>query len=108
MRLPAAFPCRFENVRSMLKSPLLDPSVPEERLAAWIDSHTMHVHQFLDRLDRVRMLSCIEFCERLLFSEKDPGRYAMHAGERGREGQPGHHARRILGLTVAGVSCHSA
>lgn len=45
---------RYEVSRSMLKPPLLDPTVPVAKLAAWIDVHTMHVHQFLDKLDQVQ------------------------------------------------------
>ena len=53
---------RFDNVKTMLRPPLLDPSVPDEQLAAWIDSHTMHVHQFLDKLDRVRPHNVFLLC----------------------------------------------
>lgn len=37
----------------MLKFPLLDATIPEEKLADWIDAHTMRVHGFLDRLQQV-------------------------------------------------------
>lgn len=39
---------RYAAHKQMLKAPLLDPTVPEDKLAAWIHEHTMHVHQFLD------------------------------------------------------------
>ena len=41
----------------MLKPPLFDPSIPEENLADWVDSHTMRVHQFLHRLQEVIFVS---------------------------------------------------
>lgn len=37
----------------MLKPPLLDPDIPEEKLAEWVDTHTMRVHQFLDKVHQV-------------------------------------------------------
>jgi hypothetical protein len=42
------------NIKQMLKLPLLDPSVPDDKLADWIESHTMAVHQFLGMLPKVR------------------------------------------------------
>lgn len=41
----------------MLKPPLFDPSIPEDKLADWVDSHTMRVHQFLHRLQEVIVLA---------------------------------------------------
>ena len=40
-------------MKTMLKFPLLDATIPEEKLADWIDAHTMRVHGFLDRLQQV-------------------------------------------------------
>ncbi len=45
--------CRYEVVKTMLKPPLLDSNVSEDKLADWIDTHTMRVHGFLDRLQQV-------------------------------------------------------
>lgn len=39
---------RWAVHKLMIRPPLLDPEVPDEKLAAWIDKHTMHVHQFLE------------------------------------------------------------
>lgn len=36
--------CRWDNVCRMLGPPLLDPTVPDAKLAAWLDAHTMRVH----------------------------------------------------------------
>ena len=46
---------RYDVSKRMLKPPLLDPSVPDTQLAGWIDAHTMRVHQFLEKLDKVNM-----------------------------------------------------
>ncbi|RMZ53439.1 hypothetical protein APUTEX25_004927 [Auxenochlorella protothecoides] len=32
------------NVKRIVGLPLLDPSLPDEGLAAWIDEHTMAIH----------------------------------------------------------------
>jgi len=40
----------------MMKAPLLDATVPENKLADWIHAHTMRVHQFLDDQVRRQML----------------------------------------------------
>lgn len=52
----AAFdPGWWSNAKHMLLPPLIDPSVPENKLAAWIDAHTMNVHhRLLSKLDKVR------------------------------------------------------
>ena len=52
----AAFePGWWVNAKELLTPPLLDPSIPETKLAAWIDKHTMNVHsRLLERLDKVR------------------------------------------------------
>ena len=45
----AHFTCmhaRWAVHKLMIRPPLLDPEVPDDKLAAWIDQHTMHVHQF--------------------------------------------------------------
>ena len=39
---------RWAVHKLMIRPPLLDPEVPDDKLAAWIDKHTMHVHQFLE------------------------------------------------------------
>lgn len=44
---------RYEVAKTMLRPPLFDPSIPEDKLADWVDSHTMRVHQFLHRLQEV-------------------------------------------------------
>ncbi|BDA40553.1 hypothetical protein COCOBI_01-2060 [Coccomyxa sp. Obi] len=44
----------YEVAKTMLRPPLLDPSIPEDKLADWVDSHTMMVHQFLHRLQEVK------------------------------------------------------
>ena len=47
----AHFTCmhaRWAVHKLMIRPPLLDPEVPDDKLAAWIDQHTMHVHQFLE------------------------------------------------------------
>lgn len=45
----------YRNVRHLLHKPLLDTTVAEEKLAAWIDEHTMRVHGgFLDKLPKLR------------------------------------------------------
>lgn len=35
---------RWCNVKRIVGLPLLDPSLPDEGLAAWIDEHTMAIH----------------------------------------------------------------
>ncbi|KAK9916919.1 hypothetical protein WJX75_008799 [Coccomyxa subellipsoidea] len=45
---------RYDTVKTMLKFPLLDATIPEDKLADWIDAHTMRVHGFLDRLQQVK------------------------------------------------------
>ena len=46
----------WQNVRQLLRPPLLDASVPEGRLAAWLDQHTMRVHDaFLDKLSKLQI-----------------------------------------------------
>lgn len=46
----------WHNARTMLRRPLLDPSVAADDLAAWIDAHTMRVHhRLLERLHNVRV-----------------------------------------------------
>jgi hypothetical protein len=40
-------PGYYEDLREILKPPLLDGSVPPERLAAWIDANTISVHHNL-------------------------------------------------------------
>lgn len=43
------------NIKEMITPPLMEVSLPEEKLAAWIDAHTMRVHGgFLDKLDKLR------------------------------------------------------
>lgn len=37
----------------MVKAPLINPTLPDDKLAGWIDANTMAVHQFLDKLDLV-------------------------------------------------------
>lgn len=44
---------RWDTIKQIVKPPLLDPNVPDAELGAWIDKHTMRVHQFLDRLQRI-------------------------------------------------------
>ena len=34
--------------KQMLRAPLLDNTVPEDKLKDWIHARTMHVHGFLD------------------------------------------------------------
>lgn len=34
----------IHHAREILRPPLLDPSVPDERLSDWLDAHTMRVH----------------------------------------------------------------
>ena len=41
--------CRYAVHKQMLKAPLLDTSVPEDKLADWIHARTMRVHGFLDK-----------------------------------------------------------
>lgn len=44
------------NAKELLTPPLLDPSIPESKLAAWLDEHTMNVHsRLLEKLDKVRL-----------------------------------------------------
>lgn len=35
---------RWCNVKHIVGLPLLDPSLPDEGVAAWIDEHTMAIH----------------------------------------------------------------
>jgi hypothetical protein len=53
----AAFePGWWINGKELLTPPLLDPSVPESKLAAWLDKHTMNVHsRLLEKLNKVRL-----------------------------------------------------
>ena len=41
----AAQPGWWATMRQLLRPPLLDPAVPDERLAAWLDKHTMKVRE---------------------------------------------------------------
>jgi hypothetical protein len=40
-------PGYYEDLRKILKKPLLDGSVPPDRLAAWIDQNTISIHHHL-------------------------------------------------------------
>ena len=40
--------CRYAVHKQMLSLPMLDPTVPEAKLADWIHARTMRVHGFLD------------------------------------------------------------
>lgn len=43
------------NAKKLLKNPLIDPHVADDKLAAWIDAHTMRVHhRLLKNLGAVR------------------------------------------------------
>lgn len=43
------------NIREMLQPPLLETALPEAELAAWIDAHTMRVHDgFIDKLHKLQ------------------------------------------------------
>ena len=45
----------WHNAKQLLRPPLLDPSLPEEEVAAWVDAHTMRVHAgFLHLLPKLR------------------------------------------------------
>lgn len=44
--------CRYAVHKEMLKAPLLDTTVPEDKLADWIHARTMRVHGFLDEQAR--------------------------------------------------------
>lgn len=45
----------WATVRRVLGLPLLDPTVSDADLGAWIDSHTMRVHgRLLERRDKIR------------------------------------------------------
>lgn len=45
----------WENVRRLLQPPLIDPDIPQDALAAWIDNNTMRVHaRLLDNIDKIR------------------------------------------------------
>lgn len=46
-------PGRWVNIKELMKKPLIDPGVADDQLAAWIDSSTMAVHQFLGKLGQV-------------------------------------------------------
>lgn len=55
------------NQKEFLKPPLIDPTLADDKLAEWIDSHTMAVHQFLDKLQQVGLAACgCTLCRRLL------------------------------------------
>ena len=44
------------NAKELLTPPLLYSSIPETKLAAWLDEHTMNVHsKLLKKLDKVRL-----------------------------------------------------
>lgn len=45
----------YQNVAPFFSAPLLDTSVSDDALGAWLDAHTMKCHQhLLSRLDKVR------------------------------------------------------
>lgn len=50
----ASQPGWWANLRQLVRPPLLDPDLPEEQLAGWIDKHTMAVHHVL--LPRLALL----------------------------------------------------
>ena len=51
----ALSPGWWVNAKELLRPPLLDPTTPEDKLAAWIDKHTMRVHaRLLERQGSVR------------------------------------------------------
>ncbi len=54
----AAFePGWWIHAKELLTPPLIDSSIPETKLAAWLDKHTMNVHsRLLAKLDKVRAL----------------------------------------------------
>jgi hypothetical protein len=53
----AAFdPGWWINAKELLTPPLLDSSIPETKLAGWLDENTMNVHfKLLKKLDKVRL-----------------------------------------------------
>lgn len=57
---PASFEERWKsqgwwlNVKEMMRPPLMDNTCPADKLAEWIDKHTMRVHGFLDKLGKLR------------------------------------------------------
>jgi len=56
----------WANAKELLTLPLLDPSIPETKLAAWLDKHTMNVHsRLLEKLDKVRLVRGKENKEKL-------------------------------------------
>ena len=55
------------NLRQLLRAPLLDPEQPAERLAAWIDKHTMRVHAGL--LDKLHLLRLDEATQQLVLDD---------------------------------------
>eukprot|EP00887_Chlorella_sp_A99_P003588 scaffold7.g3588.t1 len=59
----AVQPGWWQTVRRMLRPPLMDPSVPDGELAAWIDANTMAVHAHL--LANLGSLRCDEASGRL-------------------------------------------
>ena len=45
----------WHNAKQLLRPPLLDPSLTEDQVAAWVDAHTMRVHAgFLHLLPKLR------------------------------------------------------
>lgn len=58
----------WATVRQLLRPPLLDHEVPEERLAAWLDTHTMRVHGAL--LDRLSLLRWDDESQRLILDDE--------------------------------------
>ncbi|KAL4423816.1 hypothetical protein ABPG75_001117 [Micractinium tetrahymenae] len=51
----AAYPGWWHNIKEMMRPPLLEVALPEGELAAWIDAHTMRVHDgFIEKLHKLR------------------------------------------------------
>ena len=45
----------WANAKQLLSPPLLDSSIPDSKVAAWLEAHTMAVHhQLLAKLDKIR------------------------------------------------------
>ncbi|PRW61039.1 hypothetical protein C2E21_0196 [Chlorella sorokiniana] len=57
----------WANLRQLLRPPLLDPEQPAERLASWIDKHTMRVHAGL--LDKLHLLRLDESTQQLVLDD---------------------------------------
>lgn len=98
----------WTNLRQLLRPPLLDPEQPAERLAAWIDKHTMRVHAAL--LDKLHLLRRDEDTQQLVLDDPYWEQLQSAAPKEAEEQQEaaGSAAGQAAGSVEAAANCSQA